>query len=154
MSDVILNKISTIKKCQKRIKEEYDSSFKSNFTKQDSVILNLERLSQASIDIATHIVKEKKLGLPQTSRELFTLLESDQIITATISEQMKAMVGFRNIAVHDYQNLNLDIVIAIVEKHLEDFTHFYDAVIKNFLMMRLDETSREAQTAGRICPRS
>ena len=133
MSDVILNKISTIKKCQKRIKEEYDSSFKSNFTKQDSVILNLERLSQASIDIATHIVKEKKLGLPQTSRELFTLLESDQIITGTTSEQMKAMVGFRNIAVHDYQNLNLDIVIAIVEKHLEDFTHFYDAVIKNFL---------------------
>jgi len=71
MPDVVLNKIQTIERCLKRIREEYvgfEESFEENHTKQDSVILNLERASQATIDIATHIVKAKGLGLPNTSR--------------------------------------------------------------------------------------
>ncbi|MDQ7084236.1 MAG: DUF86 domain-containing protein [Sulfurovum sp.] len=74
MPDVVLNKVQTIQRCLRRIREEYvgfEDTFEENFTKQDSVILNLERASQASIDIATHIVKVKGLGLPNTSRELF-----------------------------------------------------------------------------------
>jgi len=30
------------------------------------------------------------------------------------------MVGFRNIAVHDYQAVNIDIVENIIKKHLDD----------------------------------
>jgi len=69
--DVILNKIATIEKCIQRVHEEYDGyeeSFKSNCTKHDSVILNLKRASQATVDIATHIIKNEKLGLPNSSR--------------------------------------------------------------------------------------
>ena len=43
------------------------------------------------------------------------------------------MVGFRNIAVHDYQNLNIEIVISIVQKHLEDFEGFIDEIFKGYL---------------------
>ncbi|CAA6808678.1 MAG: Unknown protein [uncultured Sulfurovum sp.] len=60
MPDVVLNKIQTIERCLKRIREEYigfEESFEENYTKQDSVILNLERASQASIDIATQYSK-------------------------------------------------------------------------------------------------
>ena len=136
MPDVVLNKIQTIERCLKRIREEYvgfEDSFEENFTKQDSVILNLERVSQASIDIATHIVKVKGLGLPNTSRELFDLLLENGIITENISKQMKGMVGFRNIAVHDYQNLNIEIVVAIVEKHLGDFEGFVKEIFSQYL---------------------
>lgn len=136
MSDVVLNKIQTIERCLRRIREEYEGaedSFESNYTKQDSVILNLERASQATIDIATHIVKVKGLGLPNSSRELFDLLLENGFISESIAKQMKGMVGFRNIAVHDYQNLNLEIVVAIVEKHLGDFEGFVSEVFANFL---------------------
>jgi len=136
MPDVVLNKIQTIQRCLKRIREEYvghEESFEENFTKQDSVILNLERASQASIDIATHIVKTRNLGLPNTSRELFDLLLEGHIITENISRQMQGMVGFRNIAVHDYQNLNIEIVVAIVEKHLGDFEGFIKEVFSGYL---------------------
>jgi len=78
--------------------------------------LVLERASQATIDIATHIVKVKSLGLPNTSRELFDLLLEHNIISEKCSQQMKGMVGFGNIAVHDYQNINLAIVAAIAEE--------------------------------------
>ncbi len=135
-TDVILNKIATIEKCLKRIGEEYDNSketFYTNFTKQDSVILNLERASQATIDIATHIIKSEKLGLPNASRELFVLLEQNSIISEDVKLQMQLMVGFRNIAVHDYQNLSIEIVIAIVENHLVDFESFIQEIFENYL---------------------
>ncbi|NEW00412.1 DUF86 domain-containing protein [Bacillus megaterium] len=69
-----------------------------------------------------HIVAEERLGLPQTSREAFDMLESQSIITSEIAYRMKAMVGFRNIAVQNYQAINQDILQQILEKHLSDFT--------------------------------
>ena len=132
IDDVIINKIDTIKRCLARIDTEFDDSdsFKINFTKQDSVILNLERISQATIDIATHIVRVKKLGIPKTSKEIFSLLENFDYISKKTSSNMQKMVGFRNIAVHDYQNLSIDIVVSIVENHLDDFVDFSNEVLK------------------------
>jgi len=135
MADVILNKVQTIQRCLSRIREEYvgyEDALKSNYTKQDSIILNLERASQASIDIATHIVKTKQLGLPNSSRELFERLFEAGIISENINKQMQNMVGFRNIAVHDYQNLNLNIVESIVQNHLEDFEKFIQEILGSF----------------------
>jgi uncharacterized protein YutE (UPF0331/DUF86 family) len=41
---------------------------------------------------------------------------------------LKKMVGLRNIAVHDYQALNIDIIIAVVKHHLQDFELFCSEV--------------------------
>ncbi|WP_284693529.1 type VII toxin-antitoxin system HepT family RNase toxin [Anoxybacillus kestanbolensis] len=130
--DVILNKISVIERCMKRIHEEYENNPKhlENYTKQDSIVLNLQRACEASIDLAMHVVAQKKLGLPQTSRDAFTLLEQHGIISSSLSQKMKAMVGFRNIAVHDYQELNLTILQKILDNHLTDFTEFTKAIVR------------------------
>ena len=136
MADVVLNKIQTIQRCLGRIHEEYHGAedvFKTNYTKQDSVILNLERASQAAIDIATHIIKNRNLGLPNASRELFLILEQSDYISAETSVHMQNMVGFRKIAVHDYQNINIDIVINIVQKHLDDFEKFIQEIFDNYI---------------------
>lgn len=62
--DVILNKISVIERCLKRIHEEYENNpnHLENYTKQDSIVLNLQRACEASIDLAMHIVAQKKAG--------------------------------------------------------------------------------------------
>ncbi len=127
---IILKKIDYIKKCISRIVEEFDKNFRTNLAKQDSVVLNLKRISQATIDIATHIVRVKKLGIPKTSKEIFSLLENFDYISKKTSSNMQKMVGFRNIAVHDYQNLSIDIVVSIVENHLDDFVDFSNEVLK------------------------
>lgn len=125
MDDIILNKISTIEKCIKRIHKEYDEDqWETNITKQDSVILNLQRACEAAIDLATRIVRLKKLGIPQTSRDVFIFLENEGIIPKQLSRNLQAMVGFRNIAVHDYQKVNLIIVRAIITNNLSDFEKF------------------------------
>lgn len=72
-SDVILNKIDTIERCINRIKEVYDNNPENlnDYTKQDSIVLNIQRACEASIDLAMHIISEKKLGVPQSSRDGF-----------------------------------------------------------------------------------
>ncbi len=57
-----------------------------------------------------HIVSTNKLGVPQTTRQVFDILNEANIIDERLADRLKAMVGFRNIAVHDYQALNLSIV--------------------------------------------
>lgn len=70
------------------------------------------------------ILKKKRFGLPQSIREGFELLLTNSIIDAQLGQSMKAIIGFRNIAVHNYSNLStlcIKIVVAIIEKQLNDF---------------------------------
>ncbi|UPM52600.1 type VII toxin-antitoxin system HepT family RNase toxin [Gottfriedia acidiceleris] len=131
-NQVILNKISTIERCIKRINEVYDNnpSNLNDFTKQDSIILNIQRACEACIDLAMHLVSEKKLGIPQSSRDSFDLLVANSLLDQELSMKLKAMVGFRNIAVHDYQSVNLEIVEKIIENHLIDLKKYTHHVIK------------------------
>ncbi|MDQ0884865.1 DUF86 domain-containing protein [Peribacillus sp. V2I11] len=131
-NDVILNKISVIERCMNRVREVYanDAGSLKDFTKQDSIILNIQRACEASIDLAMHIVAEQKLGLPQTSRDAFDMLHKALIIDENTAKRLKAMVGFRNIAVHDYQTVNIDILQQIVENHLGDFTDYTKQILK------------------------
>ncbi|WP_026477042.1 type VII toxin-antitoxin system HepT family RNase toxin [Alkaliphilus transvaalensis] len=130
--DIILNKTEIINRCIKRIKEEYQGNPENlyNYTKQDSIILNLQRACEASIDLAMHIIAEEGLGIPQSSREAFAILEKNSIINEEISTNLKAMVGFRNIAVHDYQQININILQKIIEYHLEDFNLYVTILLK------------------------
>ncbi|EFZ1984478.1 DUF86 domain-containing protein [Shigella flexneri] len=131
-NDVILNKISVIERCMNRVKVVYENNPENlkDYTKQDSIILNIQRACEASIDLAMHIVAERKLGLPQTSRDAFDMLHEALIIDENTVKRLKAMVGFRNIAVHDYQTVNLDILQQIVTNHLEDFTDYTKQILK------------------------
>lgn len=71
-----------------------------------------------------HIVRLRKLGLPQGARDAFTLLESAGLIDTDNAARMRAMVGFRNVAVHRYRDLSLPTLRAIRDTRLGDFTAF------------------------------
>lgn len=65
MDSVVLNKSAIIEKCLNRIREEYFSHkelFWTNYTSQDSVILNIQRAVQAVINLAAYVVEQKKVG--------------------------------------------------------------------------------------------
>lgn len=131
-NDVIYNKIETIERCINRINEVYDNCFEnlSDYTKQDSIILNILRACEAAIDLSMHIVLEKKLGIPQNSRDAFEVLNVNMVLDDKLTKKMKAMVGFRNIAVHNYKSINLKVVKMIIENNLEDFTEYIKAITK------------------------
>ena len=127
IDDIDLNKAAIIRRCLKRISEEYrgNPSRLDDFTIQDSIVLNLLRACEAAIDLAMHRVAQGRFGIPQTSRDSFQLLAQNGILSHASATAMKHMVGFRNIAVHNnYQNIQLPILQAIVEKHLVDFESY------------------------------
>ena len=127
MNDSILNKLASIDRCLKRIRDVYNLSgdkFDSDYTSQDSVILNLQRACEASIDVANIVNKQQGNGIPQSSRDSFELLKKAGVIEAPLALGLQKMVGLRNIAVHDYQTLNLDIVKHVIEHKLVDFETF------------------------------
>lgn len=125
--DVLVNKAAAIERAIARVREEYGDDHRNlvaNQTRQDAIILNLQRACESSIDAAMHLVRVRRLGVPQETREAFALLEGAGIISSELSDRLKKMVGFRNVAIHDYQKLNLDIVQRIIVQHLDDFLSF------------------------------
>ncbi|MDB5929677.1 MAG: hypothetical protein JWR60_1384 [Polaromonas sp.] len=60
---------------------------------------------------------------------MFALLAQAGWIPAPLADDLKRMVGFRNIAVHDDQSLQLPIMVAIIEKHLDEFLDYSQALL-------------------------
>ncbi len=133
MADVVLiNKAAVIERCVRRVREEYAAAgdgFDTDFTRQDAAVLNIQRACEAALDMGQHLARRERLGIPQSARDVFALLAQSGWINPALADNLKRMVGFRNIAVHDYQSLQLPITIAIIETHLDEFLQYSQALL-------------------------
>jgi uncharacterized protein YutE (UPF0331/DUF86 family) len=135
MDDVVLGKAEIIERCVRRVREVHAGdpvAFRGDLTRQESVLLNLQRSCEAAIDLAMHLVRVDRLGLPKASREAFDLLERAGALPADLAEALRGMVGFRTVAVHDYRKLDLDVVEAIIARHLDDPLAFARIAVRTF----------------------
>jgi uncharacterized protein YutE (UPF0331/DUF86 family) len=134
MTSVVVQKIQSIQRCVSRAREEYKRAgiaFREDHTRQDAALLNVTRACEQSIDLANHLVREEQLGLPASSAESFELLERAGILSAGLRRRLGAMVGFRNTAVHQYTELDLDIVEHVIQTGLDDLLALTDAVLQH-----------------------
>jgi uncharacterized protein YutE (UPF0331/DUF86 family) len=98
------------------MRQEYEANpALDNYTHIDALTLNIERACQAAIDLAMHIVARRRLGMPQGSADAFRLLHNAGHIDEGLLRAMTAMTGFRNIAIHEYQAMDLSILREIAE---------------------------------------
>lgn len=131
--DVLINKAATIERCVRRAREEYaadPASFATNFTRQDAAILNIQRACEAALDMGQHLIRRERLGVPQSARDVFALLAQAGWVTPALADGLKRMIGFRNIAVHDYETLQLPITIRIIETHLDEFLDYSAGLLR------------------------
>lgn len=132
--DVLINKAATIERCVARAREEYAANpdgFDADYTRQDAAILNIQRACEAALDMGQHLIRRERLGVPQSARDVFTLLAQGGWIGAELADVLRRMVGFRNIAVHDYQKLLLPITVSIIRHHLDDFLAYSQIVLQH-----------------------
>ena len=133
MDDVVLGKAEIIERCVGRVREMHGGdpdAFRAELTRQESVLLNLQRACEAAIDLAMHLVRVERLGIPKESRDAFDLLERSGVLPGELATPLRAMVGFRNVAVHDYRRLDLAVVDAIVARHLDDLLAFASLALR------------------------
>ncbi|MFV3386403.1 type VII toxin-antitoxin system HepT family RNase toxin [Pseudomonas sp. NY15364] len=130
--DVLLNKAASIERCVRRAREEYErdpTSFAEDFTRQDAAILNIQRACEAALDMGQHLIRRERLGIPQSVRDVFALLAAGGWIDVSLAEALKRMVGYRNIAVHEYQTLQLPITVAVITRHLGEFLDYSKGIL-------------------------
>lgn len=132
--DVLINKAATIERCVARAREEFDhdpTTFESNFSRQDAAVMNIQRACEAALDMGNHIIRRERLGLPQSARDVFEILAQAKWIDQALADSLKRMVGFRNIAVHDYQKLLMPITVKVITEHLVEFLQYSEQMLKH-----------------------
>lgn len=120
---VAIRRIESVQRCVDRAREELQaagSAFDADYTRQDAAILNIVRACDLAIDLANMIVRAGRLGIPAESRDSFRLLQRAAIIAPELSSKLQKMVGFRNLATHDYMELDLAIVKAVIATASDD----------------------------------
>jgi len=129
---LIEEKLESLRRCILRIKEKCPESageLEKDADAQDIITLNLTRAVQLSVDIAAHWVASlEDIPAPGTMGGMFDALVQKKLIDREIGERMKSSVGFRNIAVHNYESIDWKIVFAICTTHTTVFSDFARAV--------------------------
>lgn len=130
--DAILSKISIINNCLATIKKVTNGKKESldDIITQDVFVFNLQRAVQSCIDIASIIISTKGFKLPSKYKQSFDILSENKIIDSSLADKMKKMIGFRNIAVHDYKQLDINILKSILSNNLIDFEEFKSVIFK------------------------
>jgi uncharacterized protein YutE (UPF0331/DUF86 family) len=136
MNDIVLNKKESVERCIKQIRTYYElpseKPFEEDYLRQDAIALNLQRACEQCIDLANYVIKIRKLGLPKESKESFRLLAANRILPGDLVTRLEGMVGFRNVLVHEYQRLDVQLMIEVIENRLDDFLLFTDYILKEF----------------------
>lgn len=124
---IIANKIESLRRCLARVEQRCPQSVDellNDLDAQDVLTLNLSRAIQLCVDISLHILSSSNQTMPQTMADAFTGLVKEGIISVDTEEKMRKAVGFRNIAIHEYEKINWAIVYSIATERLSDFKVF------------------------------
>jgi uncharacterized protein YutE (UPF0331/DUF86 family) len=133
MTDVYLGKLSSVERSIHRAREELAAAgtgFPGDLTRQDAAVLNVLRACETSIDLANALVNDRKLGIPQSNRDSFRLLGEAGVIPGPLSARLQKMVGFRNVAVHRYRDIDLDVLVSVIRHDLDDLLRFTEIVAR------------------------
>ena len=124
--DALAQKGSRLERCVSRAREEHAlaTDFLTDFSRQDAAILNVQRACELAIDMGNMLIADQGWELPGSAREVFKTLHRHQVIDAELASAMERMVGFRNIAVHEYQALDMTIVSAVIQQELDGLLRF------------------------------
>jgi uncharacterized protein YutE (UPF0331/DUF86 family) len=121
LGDALAQKAARLERCVARAREERlaASDFTTDYTHQDAAVLNVLRACELALDMVHMVVAHERWGLPESARDAVALLHTHSVIDAPLADALRRMVGFRNVAVHDYAALDMAIVAAVIDRELD-----------------------------------
>ena len=125
--EVVEQKLESLRRFLQRIETKCPADAQiliNDFDLQDIVSLNLSRAVQLSVDIGAHLISGMDVAPPDTMGQTFDILAQAGVLTIPLATSLKKAVGFRNIAVHNYDAINWLMVYSLIKNHLSDFTAF------------------------------
>lgn len=130
--EIVEQKLESLRRCLARVREKCPQdadTLANNADLQDIISINITRAVQLCVDIGSHVIAGMSVPPPDTMGKTFDLLAEAEIVPANVAAQLKKAVGFRNIAVHNYESIDWAIVHSIASDHLADFDEFAKAIV-------------------------
>jgi uncharacterized protein YutE (UPF0331/DUF86 family) len=128
---LVENKLESLRRCIRRIETkcpDQAGTLTGDYDVQDILTLNLTRAVQLCVDIAMHVVASSEESPPDTMAASFGALRRLDVLSPALARRIQSAIGFRNVAIHNYREIDWRIVHAICHEHVEDFRSFAQAV--------------------------
>lgn len=130
--NMVLRKLSEIDEYLEQIREFSDitvDKYRSDWRTQRIVERTLQIIIETCADIANHIISDRNMRIPTSYSDTFKVLFDNNAIDKDLFAVMEKMAKFRNIVVHQYEEVDAEIVIIILKKHIGDFVRFKEAIL-------------------------
>lgn len=131
--DLALRKIANIDQYLQQLNEyrTVDPEFYRNDWKTQRIVERTLHLAiEACMDLADHMVADRRLPVPDTGAATFEVLANAGVVSAELGRNLARMVGFRNILVHDYARIDPSTVLGVLRTDIDDVGRFRDIVLR------------------------
>jgi uncharacterized protein YutE (UPF0331/DUF86 family) len=132
--DIILRKLNSLARCVERLEQKRPAKLDDLIDEidlQDILSINLERAVQLCVDVGAHLIADFEVPPPQTMGAVFDILVTEGLLSVETGSALRKVVGFRNLSVHAYDQVDWARVFTIVHERLDDFRYFAQAVVKH-----------------------
>ena len=126
-SDLVRRKLTELSEYVSQVSEYRDvtvEQYRADWKIQRIVERTLQMAIEACVDIASHMVADRGLRAPATYADTFDILVHSGLLSPDLGEAMVKMTGFRNVIVHDYAGIDVEVVIRVLRERLDDFRRF------------------------------
>lgn len=131
MNEVLARKFTSLERCIERAREARAAAgagFSASYNLQDAAVLNVIRACETTIELANILIRRSRLGIPTESRDSFVILSREKVIPVELGERLQRMVGFRYTMMQQYQDMDIEILEAVITRHLDDLLEFAEAI--------------------------
>ena len=129
---LVLRKLADLEQYLAQIGEYADitvTQYSADWKTQRVVERTLQMMIETCVDIAGHIISDKNFRIPTSYADTFKVLHEENILNKNLCAAMERTAKFRNIIVHQYDKVDAEIVVKILQKHLENFSSYKDAIV-------------------------
>ena len=129
---LILRKLSELEEYTSQIQDFRSISvddYRSDWKSQRIIERTLQMMIETCVDIAGHIISDKKYRIPESYADAFIVLRENGIVDADICRTIEQITKFRNVIVHHYDRVDAEIVVGILRKRIKDFDKYKGAIV-------------------------
>jgi uncharacterized protein YutE (UPF0331/DUF86 family) len=129
---LVLKKLASLEQYRNQLREYSTltvAEYRADWKIQRIVERTLQMMIELCTDVAGHLIADRELRTPENYADTFRVLGENAILTQDQTAIMEKMAKFRNIVVHQYETVDAEIVILVLQKHLDDFDLFKNLIV-------------------------
>lgn len=130
--DLLFRKLANLDEYVQQVSEFSHTTveqYRTDWKTQRIIERTLQMAIETSVDIANHVIGDRRLRVPSTYADVFEVLGEAGLLEASLVESLVAMTRLRNVLVHGYTRVDPVIIMRILGQNLDDFRRFAHAVL-------------------------